>query len=343
MEKLLVYFFRGGRDIRTPVEEIQGLVSHQTLHDGKVTEYHCSSPEAQFGQDLRGALERNGSSEYCFVSSQLTQQNNACVLSVEGMTCNSCVKLIEATMSQSSGVKSIKVSLEFKEAFVEYNPDVVKPAELAEGIYDMGFDAAIVTTFAPASPGPSSPLLPLPLEPVPQATPLSLVQTIPLSPDTAIIGIEGMTCCSCVQNIESNLSEERGVASIKVSLQTKTAEVAFNTSLTTPQKLVDAINALGFESSLKEVNSSLTGSDQGSKNVGHLRICNVGIDGMTCHSCVTLIESVVGELEGVVSITVSLTCKEGTVEFNDASTSTDAISTAVEKIGFVITYIAGMY
>lgn len=325
--KLLVYFYKcegSVKDLPAPLD-VQGLAAAQAIGDGRVTEYTFPSAEDQFSHRLKTALERQGLTPLCAVSSPLTSQNHVCVLSVEGMTCNSCVQLIESTIGQTPGVKSIKVSLQFKEAFIEHDPSIAESAGLAEAIYDMGFDASVVTSYSPvlseAGHAPSS---------------LPPVETTPPSSSSAIIDIDGMTCSSCVHNIQSNIAKERGVVSIQVSLRAKNAELVFNESATTPQRLADAIEGLGFEAKPRQ--SDLSG---GGWNAGKLRMCYVGIDGMTCHSCVSLIESVVGELEGVVSVTVSLNCKEGTVEFNDAATSPEAISTTVGNLGFVVKYVTG--
>ena len=339
--KLLVYLFKSDREIGRPSSPVEGQVCSLTHRDGRVREYRFTAPESQFTRSLKSTLEKEGLSEFCCVSSRLSAQNDGCVLSVEGMTCNSCVKLIESTISQVAGVKSIKVSLQFKEAFIEHDPSVVKPDELVQTIYDMGFDAEVVIyAFDP----PKSLTPEVQLRNVPPDPRDSISPTL----SSAVIDIEGMTCKSCVSNIESNVSAASGVASITVSLQDKTAEVVFDPTLTTAQGVADAIDELGFEAKLRNTSgtgnaaslslSSLPGSPQ---HAGHLKTCYVGIEGMTCKSCVSLIESVVGEREGVVSITVSLACKEATVEYNDAFTTSQAIGSAVEEAGFVVTYITG--
>lgn len=356
--RFLVFFHRSEKDIKDlPLSlQVQGLVESQVLHDGAVREYRFASTEAQCSHHLRTSLERQGLFECCSISSPLTLQNSACVVSVEGMTCNSCVKLIETTISVVPGVSTVKVSLQFKKAFVEYNPSVVKPAELARSIYDMGFDAEVLTTFG-AEPDAT---ISQTLTPEVRRAGSELVETTPpttpISSSSIVIDIEGMTCSSCVQNIESNISKERGVVFIQVSLQDKNAKVVFQAAATNAQKLADAIEGLGFEaiprssstSLIEGVSGSITppisqtkmlaGSDW---NAGKLKVCHIGIDGMTCHSCVSLIESTVGDLKGVVSVSVSLACKEGTVEFNDASTSPTIISEVVDKMGFAVTYVTG--
>lgn len=47
------------------------------------------------------------------------------IINVEGMTCQSCVKSIESKISEVSGVLGITVSLEKKQAYVQFNPGKV--------------------------------------------------------------------------------------------------------------------------------------------------------------------------------------------------------------------------
>ena len=145
LQIILVYLFKSEIKFRSHAVllDLQGILCYQTLHNGKVVEYHFSSPAAEFRQELEKALIEAGFREYCFISSRITLQNSACVLSVEGMTCKSCSNQIETVIGQLPGVASIKVSLEFKEAFIEYDPAVIKAPQLTEKIYDMGFNAAV--------------------------------------------------------------------------------------------------------------------------------------------------------------------------------------------------------
>ena len=341
--KLLVYFYKyegSVKDLAAPLD-VQGLVATRAIGDGRIVEYTFSSSSAtedQSSHSLKTALERQGLAPLCAVSSPLTAQNHVCILSVEGMTCNSCVKLIESTIPQAPGVKSIKVSLQFKEAFVEYDPSIAESAKLAEGIYNMGFDSTVIASYSPEVLSPKAPMPPnVPLSPEVHITG---VETTPLTPSSAVIDIDGMTCSSCVHNIQSNIAKEKGVVSIQVSLQAKNAQVVFDGSVTTPQQLADAIEGLGFEAKPQRPSSaSFVMATSG--NAGKLQKCYVGISGMTCCSCVSLIESVVGELEGVVSVTVSLPCGEGTVEYNDALTSPEVIGATVGNLNFTVKYVTG--
>ena len=73
-----------------------------------------------------------------------------------------------------------------------------------------------------------------------------------------------------------------------------------------------------------------------------VKLCTLGIEGMTCHSCVSLIESTVGEMKGVVKVTVSLEERHGTVEYDSALVTPEEIKNTVEDMGFIVARVAGI-
>ena len=227
---------------------------------------------------------------------------------VEGMTCQSCVKLIESTILTQDGVVGIKVSLVNKEAFIVYDSLQTNSDEIAASIYNMGFDADVLETFT------------------------KLCNSPPAS-EQAVIHVEGMVCNSCVQNIETNIGKSAGVSQIKVSLNEKTAVVVFDPSLTSLPQLTEAIEDLGFEASSTEVACK-------KPEVEKCVVC-LGIEEMTCQSCVKLIESTVGGLSGVMSVQVSLERKEGVVEYDRALINEEQIRKIIVDMGFLVTSIAG--
>lgn len=149
------------------------------------------------------------------------------------------------------------------------------------------------------------------------------------------IMVEGMVCQSCVQNIEENLSTEKGVKEIKVSLKEKSASVMYDPRITNPRRLADNINDMGFEATPVISESALNGSSTASTDL----VSTVGIDGMTCHSCVSLIESGIGEIKGVYLVTVSLEKKVATIVYDSTKASTEDFGTAIEDMGFIVTGI----
>ena len=55
----------------------------------------------------------------------------------------------------------------------------------------------------------------------------------------------------------------------------------------------------------------------------------LSVEGMTCHSCVKLIESTLGSEPGVATVNVSLGRKETIVQYSESQASTDVISTII--------------
>lgn len=294
------------------------------IFDAKITS------EDHFSNSLKSQLDSNGLS---YTLAPLNAENHVVLISVEGMTCNSCVKLIESTTPSSDGVGGVKVSLEAKEAFVQFNPVLTTAEKVSTVIYDMGFDTEVKKVYTPPQPsggGSGSRDVVVDMEPL--ATSSGEVSY-------TCIAVEGMVCHSCVNNIESNVSKLDGVQEVKVSLEDKNARVAYNPKLIDPDKLAAEIDSLGFEA--KVSSGSVQRESSKSPEMGVLKVCYIGIDGMTCKSCVNLIESTLGDMEGVVSVQVSLALKEGTVEYNDALVTTDGITKAIDDMGFIVTYVTG--
>ncbi len=304
---------------RTPVQD------HQRLVLGT-----CESCTVGLNE-LNEAGEARG---LCLVTAALSPTSHTALVAVEGMTCNSCVKMIESTLSQREGVAGVRVSLKHKEAFVQFDPRLQSAQDLVTAIFDMGFDAEMKIVLSPEAAESKG-------------------------EEVVVIGVEGMVCHSCVQNIEANVGKIKGVKEVKVSLEGKNARVTYVPSLVGPKELSDAIEDLGFEAKLpglQDLSQVPLGSNSGalyspssalsqddSLLSGTKRVCSVGIEGMTCHSCVSLVESAVGEVSGVMGVSVSLPNKEGTVEYNNALVASGEIKKAVEGTGFVVTYIIGMY
>lgn len=310
------------------LSSVQGLLSVDIVPDTKERLLLCTYDPSVVGEGQFTETLNAHDSFKAFVSTTLKENHHGTLISVEGMTCNSCVKLIESTIAAQEGIAGIKVSLLNSEAFVLYNPDVTNASDISTAIYDMGFVTKLIVDTAPTSTSTS--------------VPARISVTSPEVSAKTVIHVEGMVCNSCVQNIENNVGELNGVHEVKVSLSEKTATVSFDPSLTSSHQLAEAIEELGFEAN----NEAISGKDAVSSSkpqVGKKKVDCIGIDGMTCHSCVNLIEATVGELPGVMSMQVSLACKEGTVEYNDTLITREQIRDTIDEMGFIVTYITGEY
>ena len=64
------------------------------------------------------------------------------VINVEGMTCSGCVAAVERVLKELDGVGKVDVSLERRQATVEFDPARLALPDLHAVIEDAGYDVA---------------------------------------------------------------------------------------------------------------------------------------------------------------------------------------------------------
>ncbi|MCA3574530.1 MAG: copper-translocating P-type ATPase [Aestuariivirga sp.] len=124
--------------------------------------------------------------------------------------------------------------------------------------------------------------------------------------------IEGMTCASCVRRVEKAIAAVPGVESAAVNLATERAEVRL-AEPAKAQDVVEAIRTAGYD---------VTG-----------QAFDLGIEGMTCASCVSRVEKAIRAVPGVLSASVNLATERATVS-TLAGTPVAAIEAAVREAGY---------
>ena len=76
----------------------------------------------------------------------INQADNVSVeISIEGMSCMSCVANVKKTLSDLNGIKEVKVSLENKNATLQYNPNIIPIDKIKQSINKIGYNAGTVT------------------------------------------------------------------------------------------------------------------------------------------------------------------------------------------------------
>jgi Cu+-exporting ATPase len=65
--------------------------------------------------------------------------------SISGMTCSMCSQAIEVGLGSVNGVNDVSVSLPTNSARVKYDPSLVEPSALKEGIEDLGYECSLVS------------------------------------------------------------------------------------------------------------------------------------------------------------------------------------------------------
>lgn len=135
--------------------------------------------------------------------------------------------------------------------------------------------------------------------------------------------IIGMTCQSCVKNIESNIKTKNGIIKIKVVLPENAGYIEYDPNQTDPKTIASQIEDLGFECEYQT-------SDELNQILG----TRITIDGMTCQSCVRNITENISTKSGIVNILVSLEEKNATVRYDSSLTSPIEIAEMIEDMGF---------
>lgn len=132
-------------------------------------------------------------------------------LSVEGMTCASCVGRVERTLAGVPGVSDAAVNLANETARISFTA----PANLA-GLIDTLGEAGY-----------------------------------PATTSEITLDIEGMTCASCVGRVERKLKASDGVIDAQVNLAAETATIRYAIGATTPADLARISTDLGYPAKLK--------------------------------------------------------------------------------------------
>uniref|UniRef100_A0AAY4BB81 P-type Cu(+) transporter n=1 Tax=Denticeps clupeoides TaxID=299321 RepID=A0AAY4BB81_9TELE len=261
---------------------------------------------------------------------------------IEGMTCNSCVQSIEETISKRKGVRSAKVSLANHQGTFEYDPLVTTPEELRGAVEDMAFRPNVSVYSNCLFFLESNSLVSKPISSADPAHSLTPVQTTknttekdleeeeedsgPVtgtqSHSKCFIQIGGMTCASCVSNIERNLKNEHGIYSVLVALMASKAEVRYNPNVIDPLRIAECIRELGFTACVMENYDSSDGT------------LELVVRGMTCASCVHKIESSLVKQKGVVYASVALATNKAHIKYDPEVTGPRDVIRLIENLGF---------
>ncbi|XP_068264455.1 copper-transporting ATPase 1 isoform X3 [Nyctibius grandis] len=262
------------------------------------------------------------------VSQPLTQ---VVVINIEGMTCNSCVQSIEGVLSQKAGVKSIHVSLANHNGTIEYDPLQTSPEDLRSSIEDMGFDASLSAKaelpVAKAQPSPEVQLESHKTEPPSKVSPAHLASQETKTVSKCYVQVTGMTCASCVANIERNLRREDGIHSILVALMAGRAEVRYNPAVIHPSAIAELIRELGFGATVMEN----CGEGDG--------ILELVVRGMTCASCVHKIESTLMKTDGVLYCSVALATNKAHIKYDPEIIGPRDVIQVIKDLGFTTSLV----
>lgn len=139
--------------------------------------------------------------------------------------------------------------------------------------------------------------------------------------------IIGMTCQSCVNNIEGNIRTKLGIQRIRVVLAENAGYIDYDPLLTDVRTIASDIDDMGFECVAPA--STACGGGGIVKTTSRIHII-----GMTCQSCVRSIEERVSSVGGVHRIVVSLDENEAQVDLDPAVICATEVAAIIDDMGF---------
>uniref|UniRef100_UPI0037E894B5 copper-transporting ATPase 2 n=1 Tax=Semicossyphus pulcher TaxID=241346 RepID=UPI0037E894B5 len=252
---------------------------------------------------------------------------------IVGMTCNSCVQSIEGRISQMTGVKSISVSLKEEKGTITFDPSLTELEKLRVAIEDMGFDASLegnekrlltilMVNLRLSGPFELPDLQSQNKEGISNGAASQAASGSEIKVQKCFICVTGMTCASCVANIEKNLLKHTGIITVLVSLMAGKAEVKYDSDVMDAAAVNQLIEDLGYGAKLIEDSEVTQGK------------LDLNITGMTCASCVHNIESKLTATKGILRASVALATKKAQVEFDPEVLGARDIIKIVQSLGF---------
>ena len=131
-----------------------------------------------------------------------------------------------------------------------------------------------------------------------------------------ILPVEGMSCASCSSTVEKVISKLSGVEKASVNLATEKLDVTYDTTKLTEADIAKAVRDAGYEVREQLITNQFD------------------VEGMSCASCSSTIEKVVGKLDGVKEVSVNLATEEMSVSYNPDVLTKSAIIQSVEAAGY---------
>ncbi|MBU3917151.1 heavy metal translocating P-type ATPase, partial [bacterium] len=133
------------------------------------------------------------------------------ILDIEGMTCSSCVRTIEETVSQQEGIQKASVNYASEKLQVTYDKDKTSVEGIIDVVKKRGYGASL-----------------------------------PMKGITKTYAVEGMTCASCVKRVEDAILGLEGVDTASVNLATEKVQVTYSPDIVKESQLMATVAKAGY-------------------------------------------------------------------------------------------------
>ena len=144
-----------------------------------------------------------------------------------------------------------------------------------------------------------------------------------------VLQVKGMTCASCVNSIETNVTKLAGVNRCSVSLMAQQVDIEYDGGQLNVSRIVDKISDLGFNATMLEDDEHRSAAEELNEEKFDLQLT-----GLTCGSCVHSVETGLGKLPGMLQVSVCLPTQRANIHFDPRKLNIRQIISAVEDLGF---------
>jgi Cu+-exporting ATPase len=223
------------------------------------------------------------------------------------MTCEHCVGRVTETIRKLPGVEHVDVSLESKSATVRFDENKLKTDVIVDAVVEAGYEAEEDAGDEDEEPAP----------------PQSARAATRDSPEkkTSRFKISGMTCTNCAATIEKGVRELTGVENAAVNFATETLTVEYVEGAADSPAIAAKVDALGYSA-----------QPEAKHEEGALSFF---VGGMHCSTCAGTIESKLGAVEGITSVSVNFAIEKATVEFDSRRIDRARIFRIVRDLGYI--------
>ena len=145
---------------------------------------------------------------------------------------------------------------------------------------------------------------------------MNTIAELPPGTKKAQLKVTGMTCASCVSRVENAVRGTKGVTDANVNLATEVATFTYDPSKVAVDDVAASIKDAGYGVDVESV--------------------TLPVLGMTCASCVKLIEDTLNHMDGVLNASVNLATERVTVRYSPAQVTISDITRAIKDAGYQV-------
>lgn len=231
------------------------------------------------------------------------------IIKIKGMMCEHCEKVIHDAAVSVKGVKKAKADFKKGEVKVSFDTSVTDLETIKKAIADTGYQVLEEPQACPVPLPAEQAAIPPEVKEVTGAEVAGVGELRKLT-----LGITGMTCASCAQNIERALNKVNGVKKASVNFSLERAMVEYDPAQVSPKILEKAVTDLGYGVVKRDI--------------------TLKIGGMHCASCAINIEKALLKTEGIVSANVSFPLEQAKITYDPETIPVSGIKKAVEDVGY---------